>query len=30
MLNEQTRKEFDLRLDEIEAGLRSDDQPTLP
>lgn len=28
MLNPQKRKEIDLRLDEIEAGLRSDDPPT--
>ena len=27
MLNEQTRKDFDLRLDEIESGLDSDDIP---
>ena len=27
MLNEQTRKEFGLRLDEIESGLDSGDTP---
>ena len=28
MLNPQKRKEIDLRLDGVEAGLRSDDPPT--